>query len=330
MAGAEKVRLPLPRRAPAQGEQRIEVDRRVRRADLQQHVWRFPLGGTEIGIPIEPGEACDVVVACRIEHPHRPAQRRSCQRDGSDRVAAVVLAVAPGAHAVLPCFAPVDRTQRHQRCRTLEGCPAVVPERRPLLQYVLAAEVVIGSRRDPGQRRRDQVALGRMQVAAGRIATQRPARTAEFLPRGKRQRQFEQDAEVHMIKRHRRRQTAATQVVVARHQPIGGERQRQLRRAGVAAPRVGLVRPVEATRPRRVAFGPVLAVLVVGTDRHRGAPGGNRTIFIINLVAENRARVATMRIRCHPDVLVARYIAARRRMHASCNPQPDSRRWQQP
>src|SRR5512147_2948713 len=99
-----------------------------------------------------------------------------------------------------------------------------------------------------GQRTDQQIAFGRMQVAARRIATQRPASGVDLLPRGNRQRVLEESRERADGKRNARHQTATVQLAVSgRQRFVVGAKQGQVnqRRALVAAKRIWLVYPIE-------------------------------------------------------------------------------------
>ena len=94
-----------------------------------------------------------------------------------------MLAVAEGPLAVLPRLAPEDRGQTDenrlfrqaitpvQRHALAQRLPDPRCQPRPHLQAVLGRGIVHDDRRiaQPGERAADEIALSRMQVAAGRI-----------------------------------------------------------------------------------------------------------------------------------------------------------------
>jgi len=176
-------------------------------------------------------------------------------------MAAIVLAVAKGAHAVLPRLAPVDAGQGQQdaagprqRCRSAP------------FQAMPVRPVVMDAGRQSRQFRADQVALGGVQVAAGRIAAQGPAGRAIALPRRQAEGQLQQMRNAVGGQFLRRYAGGAEQVAPADRQLARQQRQLQFRRAGVAAERIGLRRPVQAARAGSIAVHVVLGPLVVGAN----------------------------------------------------------------
>ena len=91
----------------------------------------------------------------------------------------VVLAIPERPLAVLPRFAPVDRRQADEEpgASSGEGRPGVRVKGRALFQRVFTRRIVTDATVA------DDVGLCRMQVAAGRIDAQRPARITMLLPR---------------------------------------------------------------------------------------------------------------------------------------------------
>ena len=181
---------------------------------------------------------------------------------------AIVLAVAPRPHSVFPCLAPVDRAQAQHDAAILEGGrPAWMVERGPSFQRVIAAHVVIDARRQSGKIRAQQIAFRGMQIAAGRIATQRPTIAAERFPGRQAKRELEQDRNAANIERLHCRQLAAPESGVACGQGIGGQRQSDRRRARIAPKRIGLIRPIQPAGAGRVPVEAVLAAMVIVEER---------------------------------------------------------------
>ncbi len=233
-------------------------------AHMDQAVGDLGLAIHEILRAVRAEQGGQFGIARVVHQPGPPAERGRRVSDGGNRVAAVVLAVAEGAHAVFPCLAPVDRAQPEQH----PGRAGRPVQRRAPLQAVFQAQVVMHAGIQAGQRGRQQIALGRMQVAAGGIAAQRPARGTVLLPGGQAERQFEQRPDAVAVERHRRRQPPSAQVAEARVQPVGDQRQRGARRTFEAAEGIGLRRPVQMPGPWRIGAQPVLAFLVVVENAH--------------------------------------------------------------
>src|SRR2546430_16655818 len=105
-----------------------------------------------------------------------------------------------------------------------------------------------------------------MQVAARRIATQRPARTAERFPGRQPKRKLEQNGDAAQVERMRRRQLAATHGVEACRQRVACQRQLDLWRVCKDTKRIRLVGPVEPPGTRRVAVDVMLAAFVILVD----------------------------------------------------------------
>src|SRR5213596_1887675 len=105
----------------------------------------------------------------------------------------VVLAVPKRALAVLPRFAPVNRRERNEPLRGFQSndpLPFIRIERAPLLERMSIGGVVVHarSRRDPRRRTADDVRFRWVEIAAGRVHPERPARSAKLLPRGEAER----------------------------------------------------------------------------------------------------------------------------------------------
>ena len=121
-----------------------------------------------------------------------PAEQRGGVGQGADGVADVELAVAEGAFAIFPCFAPHDAGQP-------DGEPwwfASAKRRQgTAFQRVRFRLVVMQAVRHAGQTRGHDVDLDRMQVAGGWIAAQCPAAGAPAFPGRDAEGQFEQGAQ---------------------------------------------------------------------------------------------------------------------------------------
>ena len=204
--------------------------------------------------------------------PRLPPQRGRGERDAGERVPQVVLAVAEGALAVLPRLAPGDRAQHDQERARRQLARDPLPQRRrqarAQLERVLP-RAVVHEHRPPVEaleRGQQRVALGRVQVAAGGVDAQRPARALVLLPGGQAERVLEARRHVRDAQRRRRLRRAAEHVVVARALLDRRVRQRDLRRALVPAERLGLVVPVEVAGPGRVALDVMAGRAVVGAQ----------------------------------------------------------------
>src|SRR5262249_1686241 len=176
----------------------------------------------------------------------QPVQRcRDSQR--RNRVTEIVLAVAERALAVLPGLAPVNRGERDEpRRRVADGVrPDGRVERAAVLQRMTIGRVVPDTA--AGGAAADHVRFGGMQVAAGRIDAERPARAAELLPRRQAERMAQHAAD--------------------RGEP--GTRSRMMEERDWSADerteRSGLTRPVEiserAGEPREVMLGAVVVAV---------------------------------------------------------------------
>ena len=202
------------------------------RPNPKQSIRGFPLRTAKIRLAIESEQRGHELIAGRGKQTRLPAERRRGVAERRDRMPAIVLAVAPRPHSVFPCLAPVDRAQAQHDAAVLEsGRPARMVERGPSFQRVIAAHVVIDARRQSGKIRAQQIAFRGMQIAAGRIATQRPTIAAERFPGRQTKRELEQDRNAANVEGERGRQVAAPEGGVARGQRIGGQRQLDRRRA---------------------------------------------------------------------------------------------------
>ena len=205
----------------------------------------------------------------------------------------IVLTVAPRPHSVLPCLAPVDRAQAQHDATILEsGRPAWMVERCPSFQRVIAAHIVIDARRQSGKIRAQQIAFRGMQIATGRIATQRPPIAAERFPGRQAERELEQDRNAGNIERLHCRQVAAPERGVACGQGIGRQRQFDRRRARIAPKRIGLIGPIQPAGTGRVPVEAVLAAVVIFEER-----GIRQLKPLICLVAGARKRAHLREVR---------------------------------
>ena len=192
---------------------------------------RAPRG--EVTLAIEAEERRHVVVAGRVEETRGPAQDRRRVADGAERVAHVVLAVAEGPLAVLPRLAPVDGGEADQ-----EGAGGQQPRqrgrggRRPtVLEDVVAAQVVVQARGDAVRLGDEQVALGRVEVAARGVGAQRPPGAAVLLPRGEAERQLEEGPERRPAERARRDRARPVEIAPGGREVVAGQRELDARRA---------------------------------------------------------------------------------------------------
>ena len=265
---AQGVRRSRPRPAAKRIAQLVqaELDPADRRVDLgaRRHdheavgVLAIPGCYGEVTLPIEAEECRHVVVAGCVEKTSGPAQHRRRVTDGAESVAHVVLAVAEGPLAVLPGLAPVDGGEadqestggQHPRQRARGGRSPTV------LEDVVAAQVMVQARGDAIGLGDEQVALGRVEVAARGVGAQRPPGAAVLLPRGEAERELEEGPERRPAERARRDRARPVEIAprgreVVR-QPAGARRERrprtnrngsgwfaQSRRPGPAAKRSG-------------------------------------------------------------------------------------------
>src|SRR5437660_136302 len=234
-----------------------------------------------VSVAIEAEKPRDGRVRRVIEHERRPAERRRRDAQRADGVPDVVLAVAEGALAVFPRFAPMHRRESHQKCLGREAAHQVlIPLRRPFgpaLERVLARRVMEKARRAELRQRDEHIAFGRMEVSARGIGAQRPAHAARLLPGGERKRVFEQPRKHAQRRRHRRHAARAVDRFIRRRARLvvrREARQSHERRACVAAKGIGLVRPVERARACGVAIEMVLGSLVIA--QHGLQLGGGR------------------------------------------------------
>ncbi len=131
---------------------------------------------------------CGHAGSTTARHPRMPAAIET--RHGMPQI---VLAVAKGALAVFPGFAPVNRCQRDQDQVGPAGArrsPNGVVEQAALLEDVTVRGVVVHARAiaQSQPRATDNVRFRRMKISARRVHAKRPARPLELFPRGKAER----------------------------------------------------------------------------------------------------------------------------------------------
>ena len=110
---------------------------------------------------------------------------------------------------------------------------------------------------------RDHIGFGRMQIAARRIAAQRPAIRAELFPRAEPERQFQQQRDA-VDGQWLRGSGAIAGLGEARGETVRGQRQRRARAAGEVAERIGLRIPIQRLRSRRIALQAMPGAGMVG------------------------------------------------------------------
>jgi hypothetical protein len=125
-------------------------------------------------------------------------------------------------------------------------------ERGPSFQRVITAYVVIDPCRQSRKIRTQQIAFRGMQIAAGRIATQRPTLAFERLPGRQTKRELEQDCNAANFERLHRRKFTTTERGVACGQCFGRQWQSDRGRARIAPKRIGLIRPIQSAGAGRV------------------------------------------------------------------------------
>ena len=226
----------------------------------------LPFRADKILGAVQAEQPCELRVIPLRQQLHPPAQRGGCEAQSGKGVPHVVLAVAKGPFTVFPCLAPGDGRETDAESGGV-GFAASRPA-RPLFQGVMQRRVVIDTvaAGQPFQGGQDGVGFGRMQVAAGRVDPQIPARAGNLLPGGETQGQFEEPPDRARSERPRRHRRDAEQGRRRRCVVGAGQRQREHRSAGEAAEWVRLARPVEATRPASVALGLMLGPVVIGDD----------------------------------------------------------------
>ncbi len=182
VTATQDVRSPLPRRAPGCCNERSAISRtpRHRRSDEREALRLFGLGIPAVFVSVHTPQRSKVVIRPFGQKPERPAEERRGDAQRGDRVPDVVLAVSEGAFTVLPRLAPLNRCERDEKTfLTSEEClPLVDGHDRALLDGMFAGRVVLDA---PVV---NDVGLGGVKVAAGRIDAQRPARLSIGFPGG--------------------------------------------------------------------------------------------------------------------------------------------------
>ncbi|MCY1392407.1 hypothetical protein D9M71_72780 [compost metagenome] len=239
----------------------------LRRAYPQQHIGVLALD--EAG-PVQPQQGIQGFLRDPAHHPHLPAEGAGGDGQRHQGVAQVVLAIAIGALAVLPGFAPGDagKPQQASPCRQRRGQPfgqggwQLAADFQPVdVRGVVDQQGALLHR----ARRQQQVGLGGMQIAGGRIDPQCPAAGPRLLPGGDGQAVVEQLRQARAIQWRRRAERGGEHRVVGRRFFQRAMPQLQHARAAVAAEGRRLGRPVELAGPRREAVRAVLAEFVIGT-----------------------------------------------------------------
>src|SRR5271157_5810376 len=131
-------------------------------------------------------------------------------------------------------------------------------------ETMVAADVVVYASSQTRHFWNNQVALCRMQVAARRIAPQRPARLLVQLPGGEAEGQFEENADRFDTTCLRRNGPGAKKIAIGGSKLGAEEVQLDSRRPGVSAEGVRLRRPVEMPQGPRIPVQVVLGPLVIG------------------------------------------------------------------
>ena len=148
----------------------------------------FPFRPLEILGSIYPQQSGNRVIRRAVQQQHAPTEGLGCNASAADRMSHVMLTVAKGSLAVLPRFPPVHRGKAdkkslgrkflHQRIK------AFLRPLRSQLQRMLLGRIVIktGEWRKAWDLVNEQIAFGRMQVAARRVRSKRPAQLTGLLP----------------------------------------------------------------------------------------------------------------------------------------------------
>ncbi len=246
----------------------------------------FPLGAGEVRIPIDASHGRDVRIRPAREQHQAPAKERGGKTQCRNRMAGVMLAIAERPLSVFPGFAPVNRRQRDQKSwiRAGQSPPRRRTHRGPLFERMLPRRIVVHAAVA------DQVRLGRVEIAARGIDPERPAGAANLLPRRQPQGTAEQGRDA-CVGDGGNRRGRVEQGVIGN---IGGEdvpRKGNEGRAGVAAERIGLCRPVEMTSRPGEAVEMVLRGLVIREGRVVGTPEG-APYFDSSLIRRSSSAIA--------------------------------------
>src|SRR5205085_11102730 len=159
---AQTVRTTEPRTCARGRDQRISAEPRTT-SHNRNALGFLAFRVAEVRIAIESEQRTNLRIRPLRQQLHPPSEHRGGEPHRADRVPDVVLTVAEGAFAVLPCLAPDDRGQRDEKTTTI-----FIVERTSLFERMRARRVVTDAAvvHDPR--------FGRMQVAARGIHTQRP------------------------------------------------------------------------------------------------------------------------------------------------------------
>ena len=145
-----------------------------------------------------------------------------------------------------------------------------------LLEDVVAAQVVVETRREAIGLGDEEVALGGVEVAARGVGAERPAAAAVLLPRRDPERELEEGPHRRPVERARRdRARGRWRSLQEAGRSSSGQGQLDPRGAGVGPERLRLVGPVEEAGSPRVAPGLVRAPRVVAENRFDPARAGH-------------------------------------------------------
>ena len=196
------------------------------------------------------------------------------------------MAVAEGPLTVLPRLAPVDGCQAHEDSTLRELCrdlqPRLVRQLRPELERVLERCVVVDrwAWMKTGDGPGDQVALGRMKIAARWIDPEWPTRAPRLFPGGEGERILEELGDRDTVQRALGDVTERARGLIARLRLHRQEIERQYSGAFESAERIGLRVPVHVTGSRRKLKRPVLRSLVVPqNDVQRRRPHQKNSLY---------------------------------------------------
>ena len=225
--------------------------------------------GLDPGLDVHAQKHRQIAVGDALEQLRLPAEPCGRHGEASDRVTGVVVAIAEGPLAVLPRLAPVDGREAHQDgalrelCRDLQ--PRFARQLRPELERVLERCVVVdrGPRMKTGDGPGDQVALGRVKIAARWIDPERPTGAPGLLPGGEGERILEELGDRDTRPAGSGDVTEHERGLIARLRPHRQEIERQHSGAFESAERIGLRVPVHVSESGRKPKRTVLRSLVV-------------------------------------------------------------------
>src|SRR5439155_22573351 len=139
-----------------------------------------------------------ISVGDAFHQPNLPPEPGSSHREAAHRVTSAVMAIAEGPLAVLPRLAPEDRREAHEDGTLGELCrerePRLFRHLRAQFERVLERRVVVDcrSRVKTGDGAGNQVALGRVKIAARWIYPEGPAGPSGLFPGGEGERILEE------------------------------------------------------------------------------------------------------------------------------------------